>query len=102
MEEAAILCVNETGITPEVVKNYKPVEDTASKELLCFIKCSFEKMGYLKDDGSVCVETMKKENFPEGKEENKEKIYECIKGLDKIMTCEDVAALESCFVNNSK
>ncbi|EFA05793.2 odorant binding protein 20 [Tribolium castaneum] len=100
--EVRALCMNETGVSEETARNYKPAEDPASEEILCMVKCIFEKIGCLKDDGSFCVDTMKKKNYIMDviNEENEEKIYECLRGVGKITNCRDMAAVEECFVKN--
>lgn len=100
MKATIELCINETGATVEEISDYykKPVlEKNPNKEILCFLKCTFEKMGYLKEDGTVCVETLKKEDFLDGTEEIKAKKYDCVKNLNKITSCEDMEALQNCL-----
>ncbi|XP_063925342.1 uncharacterized protein LOC135139150 [Zophobas morio] len=94
-------CLNESGATMEMVRNYKPSKKEPEKELLCFIKCNFEKMGYVMDNGTVCVESMKEDGFIEAPDDDKETIYECLEGVAGVETCEDAWDLEKCVVGIS-
>jgi hypothetical protein len=93
--------MNETGATTEILRDHLPTDENPKEEVLCFIKCSFEKLGFIKEDGSVCIKTMQKDEFPEGTKETREKTYECLKGIPKVTSCQDVIALEKCFDDDS-
>ncbi|KAH0821503.1 hypothetical protein GEV33_001288 [Tenebrio molitor] len=96
-----LTCMNETGTTAEILRDYQSTDENPKEEVLCFIKCTFEKLGFIKEDGSICIETMQKEEFPEGIKEIKEETYECLKEIPKVTSCEDAIALEKCFDDES-
>lgn len=96
LPENTLLCMNKTETSIESLKKYRPGEEEPTKKVLCFMKCIFDSMGFLSNN-TVCVESMKKNNFPEGESQKTESIYKCLEKLKSVSSCEDMTFVEECF-----
>lgn len=96
LPENTQLCMNQTETSWEILTNYKAGEEKPSKNILCFMKCMFEDMGFLPNN-TLCIESMKKKDFPKAAEETRINIYKCLENVEKILSCEDMISVDDCF-----
>nr|UYB94422.1 odorant-binding protein 20 [Lytta caraganae] len=95
-------CLEETGIDLATIENYRSGIDQPTEQVLCFIKCTFEKSELLKSDGSIDLSRLKSTHIMDLNEDNNQKIYECVAKLPPIHRCDDIVELEECLTNNNE
>ncbi|KAJ3620616.1 hypothetical protein MTP99_004551 [Tenebrio molitor] len=81
------VCREENGLTIEDVKLLRDV-DLISQDKKCYIKCMYEKAGFIQSDGTILVEKMKRDGLAHGDKETVDKVYECISKVSNVSTCD--------------
>jgi hypothetical protein len=95
-EEMKKECREENGLTIEDVKLLRDV-DLISQDKKCYIKCMYEKAGFIQSDGTILVEKMKRDGLAHGDKETVDKVYECISKVSNVSTCDKIADMMKFF-----
>jgi hypothetical protein len=97
-EEMMKVCREENGLTIEDVKLLRDV-DLISRDKKCYMKCVYEKGGYIQSDGTILVEKMKRDGLAHGDKETVDKVYGCMSKVSNVSTCDKIADLMKCFLS---
>jgi hypothetical protein len=71
--------------------------DLISQDKKCYIKCMYEKAGFIQSDGTILVEKMKRDGLIHGDKETVDKVYECISKVSNVSTCDKIADMMKFF-----
>ncbi|XP_063924344.1 uncharacterized protein LOC135138323 [Zophobas morio] len=99
-EEVKQQCREETDLTEEDSRSLK-ANEALSQTKKCYIKCLFEKGGYIGADGKILVEAMKKDIIVDGNNVRLEKVYGCVGNIESVKDCDKVTELIDCFTLKS-
>ncbi|KAJ3620618.1 hypothetical protein MTP99_004553 [Tenebrio molitor] len=95
-EEIKEECRQENGLTVEDAKVIQ-ANSFLSPDKKCYIKCVFEKGGYIQNDGTILVEKMRKNEIADGGKARLDKVYGCVSKLSNVNTCDKIMDLIHCF-----
>ncbi|CAH1380565.1 unnamed protein product [Tenebrio molitor] len=98
-EEMKEDCRQKNGLTVKDVKELGDGDEnfTSWDKKKCYIKCMFEKGGYIQSDGTILVEKMRRNEIADGDKERLDKVYGCISKLNNVSTCDKIVDLLNCF-----
>lgn len=97
--EARDKCLSSVGLKIEDLRKFEG--DEISEDLMCFGKCMQEEQGLLDGDGNVVEENFEKLPILESlSEDEKTKIWDCLKEVGKVETCQDFGKQRECVHKN--
>ncbi|XP_058793661.1 general odorant-binding protein 56a-like [Phymastichus coffea] len=93
-------CITETGVSADVVNSIiKGGEIKREKSLDCFSACMLKKIGIMRDDGSIDVETARTKSRTTNVDVAKaDKVIDKCKDLVGKDTCETGGNVFACFI----
>jgi hypothetical protein len=92
-------CLSTVGLTEDELKSNVDTGDF-SENVLCFLKCIQQERGFIDETGSIHLEILRNSpHFTALTEDEQNKILQCVEGVAKVETCQDVAPLVECLHN---
>nr|XP_022911729.1 general odorant-binding protein 56a-like [Onthophagus taurus]XP_022913289.1 general odorant-binding protein 56a-like [Onthophagus taurus] len=88
-------CVKQTGVNDELITKADDGDFADTKELMCFSKCFYDKLGYLKEDGSLDWDVVK-EIFADDKTHALPTLEACRDRKGK-SACETTYLIHKCY-----